>query len=826
MDPERHRRISELFLQACELAPEARGPFLDEACAEDPELRVEVESLLAQEGDASRVLAGIDPGQGASAAAEALHPSQLPTLPGASAERSLPAGPLPRPFGRFRLLRLIGRGGMGEVYEAEDTQLVRRVALKTLLAAEGRADSAARFLQEARIAGTLDHPNVVPVYDYGIVDGTAYYTMPLVDGHSLEELIPFLHRRAQGAPPLFLEIPESWSDRVGLVLDWFAGALDGLEHAHEKGIVHRDVKPSNLILDSHDRRLRLADFGLARAPHLSGLTRAGSMMGTVAYMAPEQVRSDSGRIDSRTDVYSMGVTLYRTLLDRLPYEADTTAAYLNRIIAAQPDDPGRRGPGLPRDLVTILLKCMEKVPGHRYATAGALAADIRRFRRYEPIAARPVGIAGRLARWTRRRPAVAALAAGLMVAALVLGALARVNLRASAILRGQEIETSLRLANYALARKDHVDALARFGRAIELDPRSLDGRMGRAVVAVAQLAGDDPSANPRAALNDLDVAASIEPDLVSVHVLRGRLLAELGDPAGGAREREQAAQLEPRVALDFRLLGDTARAEGDCRAAIASYDRALADDPRLSLAALGRGVCYRALGDLPRAERDAAVASHLVPEDAHPHINLGNVLAAQGKFDEAFREYERALEIEPATALYHFNYGESLRASGDLDTAEARFRRALELDPRLAKAHNNLGYVLAETERLEDAVAAFRAAIAIEDGKATGKNPADYLVAYTGLCDVAVRARDLGQARESCGKALELAPEDPDGHYNLAALRMLEGDLDAALDSLRRDVDLGDRDFDYLLADSTFDPLHGDGRFQALVERMRTPNAD
>jgi tetratricopeptide (TPR) repeat protein len=655
--------------------------------------------------------------------------------------------------------------------------------------------------------------------------------MPLVNGLSLERVIAFLHRRAYEPPPDFLRIPEDALDRVSLILQWFTGALEGLEHAHERGIIHRDIKPSNLILDTTTGRLRLTDFGLARAHHLTGLTQKGAMMGTVAYMAPEQVRGDPDRMDPRTDVYAMGVTLYRALLDRLPFSAATTAAYLDRILSASPQPTV-----LHRDLQTILFKSMEKLPAHRYSTARSLREDLVRFRHHEPIVARPVGVAGRLSRWARRKPSVAALVSVLVLSAAVVGVLVQANRRSAVTLAREEAKDIIVDARSASLEDDHPRALELYSRAIGLDPDNLDARMGR-VMTILRLAASAADGDTNQALQDLQVGDRLKPDLSSVHRLRSRVLGLQGNVQEAERELDRSRRLPPRIADDFYFLGEIAYADRDWRGAADLLDEAIKREPRMAAAILLRGMCYfnRAGGGMPRrrtlsdrewqdysvAERDARIASHLNPTNYKAHNNLANALTQLGRFEEALAAYERALQLSPENSIIHFNYGEALRSSGDLVNAEARFRRSLELDAHYSKTHNNLADVLAETGRYDEARSHYLEAIGIEEAREKGRDRTELGIAFTGLCDVALARRDLGEAARACEKAVSLEPDERDNHYNLAAFRMLSGDPKGALDSLERDVELGDTDYEYLLEDDTFEPLRGDRRFVALVNRMR-----
>src|SRR5262245_36532690 len=201
--------------------------------------------------------------------------------------------PLPRAFGRFTLLRRIGAGGIGVVYEAAEPRLSRHVALKMLQDEKAGSELRERFEREPRMVAPLDHPNIVPVHDAGEIDGIPYFTMSLVSGLSLAELIPHLHGRATTPPPPWLSVPSDPAARRDMVLGWFDGALQGLQFAHRKGVLHRDIKPENLLFDSETGLLRIADFGLARSEALGTLTKSHVLIGTVPYLSPEAVREGS-----------------------------------------------------------------------------------------------------------------------------------------------------------------------------------------------------------------------------------------------------------------------------------------------------------------------------------------------------------------------------------------------------------------------------------------------------------------------------------------------------------------------------------------------------
>ena len=303
-------------------------------------------------------------------------------------------------LGDYTLRRQIGRGGMGVVYDAWQNSMDRRVALKVLpvgVAVDEKAFQ--RFMREARTAGRLDHPNVVHVHGLGIDEQTPYYAMEYVEGQTLAQILTGLKDAEPETDTVFGK-----KERVGYfetLADAFADVSDGLQHAHSKGVIHRDVKPSNLILDS-EGRLRVLDFGLARLEGQESLTISGDFIGTPAYVSPEQARRQKIPIDHRTDIYSLGATLYEMLISRPPFRGGDHADTLSQIIERDPTEPRKINPRVPKDLETIVLKCLRKEPEDRYGTAEALAQDLRRFVRGDPIEARPQSQWERLGSRVRR----------------------------------------------------------------------------------------------------------------------------------------------------------------------------------------------------------------------------------------------------------------------------------------------------------------------------------------------------------------------------------------------------------------------------------------
>ena len=313
-----------------------------------------------------------------------------------------------RQIGDYRLLKELARGGMGVVYRAHQVSLNRPVALKMILTGQlASPESVQRFRLEAEAAARLQHPNIVPIYEVGEHETQHFFTMKLVEGGSLAD------RKADfglAAPGLngggnrasFRERERAAARLVATI----AGALD---YAHQRGVLNRDLKPTNILMDE-DGSPQLTDFGLAKlTARESGLTISTAVLGSPSYMAPEQAAGKSRDASTAVDIYGLGAVLYELLTGRPPFEGDSAMQTMRKVIDEEPVPVARRNPLVHRDLATICHKCLEKKPAARYASAREVADELERFLRDEPISARPVGTAERTWRWMQRRPRIAAL---------------------------------------------------------------------------------------------------------------------------------------------------------------------------------------------------------------------------------------------------------------------------------------------------------------------------------------------------------------------------------------------------------------------------------
>ena len=637
-------------------------------------------------------------------------------------------------LGDYRLLREVGRGGMGVVYEAEQLSLNRRVAIKVLpFAAVLDPRQLQRFQNEAMAAAKLDHPNVLPVLAVGCERGVHFYAMRLVDGFTLADAIREL-RQADDTSA------ERWDGSSALATlttdgstrspDYFRAvarlgiqAAEALDHAHATGVIHRDIKPSNLLLDARGH-LWVTDFGLAHCQTDAGvsLTQPGDLLGTLRYMSPEQALAKRVPMDHRTDIYSLGVTLYELLTLTPAITGQDRQELMRKIADEEPTAPRRLNDAIPGDLETIILKACAKESAHRYASAQALADDLHRFIEDRPIVARRPGFVARAAKWARRHRVAVRTALGvLIVAVIACGALLWQERRQTLDAR-ERAEANFRIAQEAVEAMAQVAEIQMVGQ-----PRATRVRreiLGKALEfhrRFAEQDGDD---------------RNVRDNVAAAHARIGEIELNLGHPDKAEAALRQAVAIREQLrrespddpvvpmglALSYNKLGAVMSSVGRLGEALELYEKAL--ELREWLADQFPNARTRARNDQERGVL---------------HNNLGQVHKSLGLTEEAEKAYRQAITMQTKLAdaspenpvyrsdlvLSYTNLAKLLEFPRRREEVEAAFGRAIELgealvteEPdtpkhraRLSEAHNVLGILHARTGGSERAEKEMRRAI-------------------------------------------------------------------------------------------------------------------
>jgi serine/threonine protein kinase/predicted Zn-dependent protease len=685
-----------------------------------------------------------------------------------------------RRLGDFRILREVGRGAMGTVFEAVQESLGRRVALKVLpgsFALDPKRIE--RFRREARATARIHHPSIVPVYEVGQADGNHYYAMEFLDGRSLDSLLEDARRTASGGPG---RKGSSTSDptHIAAAVEQIAALAEGLHDAHQLGLIHRDVKPSNIIVDSSGRYV-LVDFGLVREEEAQTLTRSGELVGTLSYMSPEQL--SRRQVDARSDVYSLGATLYEVLTLKAPFMGESDHKVQNGILFEEPIPPRKVNPRVNRDLETVVLHALEKNPERRYPSAADLAADLRRFLRYEPVRARPTSVLGRLSRRARRHVAALTAAAVILLLLVSLGwlflksrreeearLLAEYEPRVTrAVMKAQlgrlgqlsgegsfavNAERLLGVGDLQAESRGHgtealEEALRELDSAVTVAPARPDAHFHRAKVLLLL----DRAPEAREAL---DRALACEPGFVPARVLRAALLRQEGDAEAARLELAAAEASAGSEWAKAWLTAHQAATEGDWRKAAEAYTALIESGPGREPylgstieTRLGRGLVHLEATDLRQAIEDFVAAKTLWPDAPEPSLLLGKAYYLNGEDVAAEETFQKLHARSPfpdqaalAVAAVYDSVGDLVRA---LEWVETRVKADFERERGRSLYLSRLG-------RLEEAEKAARVAV--------GLNPGD-LAGRRALAQALGWQEKHGDEAEILRRALGEHPKDP-----------------------------------------------------------------
>jgi tetratricopeptide (TPR) repeat protein len=670
--PEKRQRLEEAIAAYLVAADEGRPLDVDAFLDAYPDVRTELEEFLANQSGLVRLISPIRPvaiGSPIRAIAIGVGHDVTWTAPDAP----MPEGPSDGPtgslqstgpehetvathvryFGDYELTAELGHGGMGVVYQARQVSLNRPVALKMIRAGVlASQDELRRFRNEAEAVALLDHPSIVAIHEVGEHDGQQYFSMKLVPGGNLGGHLADYNDNFRAAARIVLAVAEA------------------VHHAHTRGILHRDLKPANVLIDDLGHP-HVTDFGLARKLERDrDITASGALIGTPSYMSPEQASGRPGSISTATDVHGLGAILYALLTGKAPFAGNGLADTLAMVRTQPPEAPRRANPRVPRDLEVICLKCLEKNPRRRYASADALAEDLQRWLAGKPIAARPVGALERSWMWCRRHPAPAALGAALGLAVLA-GSIVSTWFWLHA-------ERNLRLEQQArrLAQKRFdlsVEAIRTFHTGVSEDVLLKEPKMkalrDRLLVSALEFYKllqdtlvDDPDPKAQAALADS-------------YQLVGEITASVGSFADAQRAFRRALDIRERL-----LALEPAKEE---------YQRALATS---LMQELSRGVAeYTTFGDMIEGRTTMAAGGPEAAATYERALAIRERLAARHPASLPMQvELASSLATplpRPATLLAHKDYVERLRANA------ARLERMVEAYPSVAELRRSLALI-------------------------------------------------------------------------------------------------------------------------------------
>ncbi len=777
-------------------------------------------------------------------------PSDAPTVQASGAEASsdaatvaagaarAPYGTVPRIFGRYQLLAELGRGGMGVVWKAWDSDLQRTVALKMIRSAQFADKSEVdRFLREARAAARLRHAHIVPVHDVGETDGQHYFTCDFVEGESLDAA----RKREPLAPRMAIALVKT--------------VAEALHHAHGEGIVHRDVKPANILLDREGRPF-VTDFGLAKevGTGSSGPTMSGEVLGTPAFMSPEQAGGRIHQVGPASDQWSLGVTLYLLLTEVLPFNGQALPDLVHAIREEEPIPPTTWNKKLHPDAQTIVLKTLEKDPRRRYGSMKDLAEELGRYLEGEPIRARPLSGVSRLARraWKHRTAlavaCVAVLGAGLAAYLAGRGKEQVVSEKAAVERRLEKVQAISRVLDRWSALHGTLGEIQACALDDGLSEEERRSRLDRLWGPVAEfMKGTPPDAPAQATMLSLagwamGMAGRSEEGLEAIRKAQG-IDAEVPygflmeamvhleryvraqplpravfsgsglvfghappEPPELAEERRAIAPLLQRVreapfwgregaeAVSSALEGIDRMASGDYAAVRAAVTRALAA-PELqvhqtTLRIARAQACYFA-GDLRGAREDIDALMEAFPRNAILLLHRAEFLVAEscepggdaGKSLAAARSvYSRVLELSPRCGEAFYGRAQVRLDQGDASGARDDFIEALRELPAEAAAHAGLGCAHLRLGDFKKAIECFDEAIGIDAGLAST------------FVNRSLARRELGLlegAIEDATRAIEIDPQCAGAYNNRATARVDRGDLKGALADLDEAIRIG-----------------------------------
>jgi eukaryotic-like serine/threonine-protein kinase len=654
MPPDPPLSSEEILAAFLEVHPDPSPADIDALCAEHADHPADLRRLLT----VHRAMVAAVPStlsQDGPGLHRPLHPSATPAASGFRVSEGMT-------LGEFTLVRILGRGGMGEVWEAEQASLSRRVALKLLLPERVDSKGLDFFAREARAGGRLAHPGIVSIHGTGEDEGLHWIAMELVeDACDLRRSLDGIREDS--------ERPEDYHEESARFL---AEAADALEVAHAAGVIHRDLKPANILITPDDHP-KISDFGLAKLTDELSLSLPGDLAGTYFYMSPEQVAAKRMGLDHRTDIFSLGVVLYEMLTLVRPFEGDTTEQVAYKILLVDPPPPNDIRSKVPRDLSVICGKAMEKEPGRRYSSMAEFAADLRRYLADEPILARPPGPIERAVKWVRRNPtpsAVMGVAAAALVVISWLGLLATsraetlekrgkelAEVNGSLVEQRAEAEAQARIAQENAERAE--EARDRAEKVADFHSRMImpvdQATLGDALVSSFEAGIAEQLKSTGSSEEEIEAKVAIFHDLASLaqptdvgkKILDEEFMALTAEKIGEEFADDPRTEATLREALAkgyYHPLALFEQAEAQQKRVVMLRRETLGDEHPDTLRSIGRlGIIFKVRGKLDLAlplSREALQGIRYALGDEHPATlsaitNLGSVLMSLGRLDEA-----------------------------------------------------------------------------------------------------------------------------------------------------------------------------------------------
>jgi serine/threonine-protein kinase len=716
-------------------------------------------------------------------------------------------------FGKYTIEKKLGQGGMGAVYLANDPALGRRVALKIITS--DNKEMLERFHLEAQAVSKLRHPNIVQVYEAGVIplpsatggsalDNRHYFTMDYIDGMPLNKLL-------EGKNKLSLQ-------NVAKAVFQIASAL---HYAHSQQLVHRDIKPANILIDKTGKAF-LTDFGVAK--QLTGLNRSltmtGQTVGTPNYMSPEQAMGLKNKIDHRSDIFSLGATLYHCITGRVPFSGKEVYEVFSRVVNTDPISPTMIVKTIPKDLETICLKCMEKEIANRYQTASELAQDIKRYLAGEAIAGRRSSWLERF--WYKvRRNKVASLGIAGGAAVLIAGLIISHLVSSSAT--GRKIEEYRKEAKGYFKEGKYAEAKSACEKAMEmaqndadinalyekslaaLEKKDTETKKTQAQIelrtkAKTVLDRTIGSANPDDRIRAATEALSIDPNYGDAYLFLGYAYKDKKNYDKAYEYFSKAIEATPTLAHAYyerAKINDEIR--GNPEEALSDFRKVLKYDPESYVGYFAKGKIEEKQKKYDEAIESYNKAIELYPDYAWAYVNRGLTYHKKGKFDRAIEDYTEGIRLDPQDALAYSNRGAAYYNTGELDRAIDDLNTSIGLNPKSADAYNNRGLVYwnkAESLKSKLRPDEYRVLIdkALNDYTEVIKLSPKFAGAYTGRGTAYFNKGEIDLAISDYNTAIQLDPKEASAYKNRAIAGVSKKDYRKAQADFERFLELAPDD--------------------------------